>query len=128
MKTKTAEQKLAWLDGYIAATETVESFTMKVASEVDEIANTGTQLVGEILRGQIKKFQVELANEEKSDSTSTKLDAIEKKIDDINFILQSRMSLPAYMPVDLNYWSNSYTYDGPSYTTATPTIKQRNNK
>lgn len=123
MKTKTAEQKLAWLDGYIAATETVESFTMKVASEVDEIVNTGTQLVGEVLRGQIKKFQAELANEEQSDTTTTRLDAIEKKIDDINFILQSRMSLPTYMPVDLNYWSNSYTYDGPSYTTCNTSNK-----
>ena len=68
MSEKTPEQKAAWLDGYIAATDTASSFRVRVGHEIDDHMNVGAQMVASILQGQVRMFQDELnAHNEEAD-------------------------------------------------------------
>jgi len=60
MSNKTHEQKAAWLDGYMAATDTASSFKVRIGHEIDEPLNLGAQMVSSVLQSQVRAFQDEL--------------------------------------------------------------------
>lgn len=65
---KTLEQKVAWLDGYKAATKTASSFKVRVDHDIDDTMNIGSRMVASLLERQVIQFEEELERERKKEA------------------------------------------------------------